>query len=83
MLAINGAAAVMNPNLIPLLTTLEKESSLITLPSVSRDKNDFGSTYIYPDNGSQHSHQKLVNAQWQIVHAVISASRTWNNIWYD
>lgn len=45
ILAINGAAAVMKPNLIPLLTTLEKESSLITLPSVSSDKNDFGSTY--------------------------------------
>lgn len=80
ILAINGAAAVMNPNLIPLLTTLEKESNLITLPSVSRDKNDFGSTYA---SGQWIStfYQKLVSAQ--IVHAVISASRTWNNIWYD
>lgn len=55
ILAINGAAAVMNPNLIPLLTTLEKESNLITLPSVSRDKNDFGSTYVHPNNGSQNA----------------------------
>ena len=43
-LAISGAGAVTNPNLRPLLITFENESSLITLPSVSNDKNDFGST---------------------------------------
>ena len=47
MLAIKGAAAVMKPNLRPLLITFENESILITLPSVSNDRNDFGSSYTH------------------------------------
>lgn len=43
-LAISGAAAVMKPNLMPLLITFENESNLITRPSVSSDRKDLGSS---------------------------------------
>jgi hypothetical protein len=44
MLATRGEAAVMTPILKPLLRTLEKESSLMTRPSVSRDRKDLGAS---------------------------------------
>lgn len=78
MLAISGAGAVMNPNLRPLLTTFENESSLITLPSVSNDKNDFGSTCAC--NAFQHVIKNCPRSTVAIIRTIISGSRTWNNI---